>query len=433
VSGPPGNEGTRPWDAEAESCVVASLLIAPSLFADISRLVQAADFCSPTCQAAYVTIEKLSLAGRRADRVTVCEVLEREHAPPAGGWRAHLSVCAASVPSEAGAEEYARIVREKAVRRRWFDLGRTLQDEAAKLELPELLAVATNELVAVTGMALDRTLRSASEVADELVEVISTGVPSLPTGLRGLDDAIGGLGQGDLIVVAGRTSMGKSTLAQNIMEYSAAAGKGVLLFTLEMPARAVLARMVCARTHIPLQRLVSGSLTDAETARVIPALQELARLPIRFCDRPVLRLGDVLAESRRTKALHGLDLVVVDYLQLMQVESAERREREVAQLSAGLKRIAGELDLPVLCLSQLNRDVEKRKNKRPRLADLRDSGSIEQDADVVLMLYREWVYDRSVPPDKAAILVEKQRNGPPAEVPVRFLGQEFRFADAEGA
>ncbi|MHC4136103.1 MAG: replicative DNA helicase [Planctomycetota bacterium] len=420
---------TLPSADEAERSVIGCLLIDPAVYLAVSLLIRPTDFGSPSAAAAYAAIETLALAGRTADAVTVRDLLKREHAPPVEGWGPYLTQCALWVPSAAVAPEYARIVAEKAIRRSWFRLGERLLGEASTRPLSELADEAMEMIVAVAGEASDRPVRPAKAVAEELMNEISCGTQSLRTGLLGLDDAIGGIGRGDLIVIAGRPSMGKSTMAQNAAEHVAVSGHCVLIFTLEMPARSILARMVCTRTRVPLRRLQASTLTDEETEAVVAALEELAELDIYFCDRPNLRPADVLAECRRMKALHGLDLVIVDYLQLMQGGGAERREREVAQLSAGLKRIAGELDLPVLCLSQLNRDVEKRKSKRPRLADLRDSGSIEQDADVVLMLYREWVYDRSVPPDQAVIFVEKQRNGPPAEVPVRFLGEEFRFTD----
>jgi replicative DNA helicase len=369
------------------------------------------------------------------------EYLERHGQIEQAGGLAYLGTLARDTPSAANIRAYAEIVRERSLLRRLIEVGteiatsgfnsdgrnaRELVDEAERnvFEIAEAGAHGRDGFVAVRSILpavidrIDQLYRSPEKL---------TGVA---TGFKQLDQMTGGLQPGDLIVIAGRPSMGKTSLAVNIAE-NAAVGAGIAsaIFSMEMSAEQLSLRMISSLGRINQSNLRTGRLSEEDWPRIDTAMTQLSRAPLFVDETPALTPTEVRARARRLKREHNLGLVVVDYLQLMQVPGTkENRATEISEISRSLKALAKELKLPVIALSQLNRSVEQRQEKRPVMSDLRESGAIEQDADVIFMIYREEVYEAATPRKGIAdIIIAKQRNGPTGEVQLTFLGPYTKF------
>jgi replicative DNA helicase len=374
--------------------------------------------------------------------VTLAEVLERRDELEDAGGLSYLGTLARDTPSAANIRAYADIVRERSVLRRLIAVGTEIADcgfEPQGREVRELLDFAERRVfdIAEVGrkhsqgfVSIKDLLTAAVDRIDHLYQQDSP-ITGVATGWDDLDEKTAGLQDGDLIIVAGRPSMGKTTLAMNIAEHAAIKdGIGVAVFSMEMPGEQLAMRMMSSLGRIDQHKVRTGKLEDDDWPRLTSALSMLKDAPLYIDDTPALSPTEVRSRARRLKRDHGnLGLIMIDYLQLMQVQGqVENRTTEISEISRGLKSLARELSVPVIALSQLNRSLEQRTNKRPMNSDLRESGAIEQDADVIAFIYRDEVYNPDTN-DKgvAEVIIGKQRNGPTGTIRLTFLGNYTRF------
>jgi len=436
-----GDPATPPHSLEAEQSVLGGLMITNQSWDDIADRVSADDFYTRAHQLVFQAIAELNERQQPCDSVTVNELLEgREQAKDAGGL-GYLIELVRDTPSAANIVAYADIVRERSVMRQLIDIGNVIAGSAFRPEgrsSAELLEMAEQKVFAIaeqgqrsgTGfIPIDESLKRAFQRIDELYHS-KHHITGVPTGYTDLDEKTSGLQNSDLIIVAGRPSMGKTSLAMNIAEHAAIKGQlPVAIFSMEMPAVQLVTRMISSLGRINQARLRNGRLHDEDWPRVSSAMKLLQQTHIFIDETPGLSPGELRARARRLKRRHNIGLILVDYLQLMQIPGQkENRATEISEISRSLKALAKELNVPVVALSQLNRSVEQRPNKRPIMADLRDSGAIEQDADVIIFIYRDAVYNKDKQDDnKAEIILGKQRNGEIGTVYLAFNGEFTRF------
>ena len=346
-----------------------------------------------------------------------------------------------SIPTAANTGYYAQIVREHATRRRLIEIGTQFVQMGYATDQPEDIAEIINR-AQMLAMTLDHAEDAEEDLtlADPYIEVIDTirnGTrPGLPTGFRDLDELTHGMHPGQMIVVAGRPAMGKSVLAENIARHVAVVeNKPVAVFTLEMSRHEITKRAISAEARIPLHHLHHGKMTDDDWQRLNTRTAHIPTLPLHVDEKPTHTIATIRSKARRLKAKQGIELLVVDYLQLMDPEDKGRgdgrRQQEVAAISRGLKLLAKELMIPVIAVAQLNRGPEGRSDKKPVMSDLRDSGAIEMDADVVILIHREAAYEPAGHPraGEADLIVDKNRSGPKATLTVAFQGHYARFKD----
>jgi replicative DNA helicase len=440
-----GTEGlTPPHSVEAEQAVLGALLIDATTWEQVADVLSAEDFYRPDHRLIYEAIAELINVGRPGDVVTVSEQLERRARLEDAGGLAYLGTLARDTPTAANARAYATIVRERALLRRLIEAGHAIvasvfSDEG--LPVRELVDRAEARVfeIAEQGAHSRGGARKVSALLPELIDKIDEWHTN-PNKLRGLasgftdfDHKTGGLRGGDLIVIAGRPSMGKTTLALNIAEYAAVSPDSkaaVAIFSMEMPSEQLVTRMLASIGHVPLNSIRSGHISDDDWVRITAATSQLSEARIFIDETSALTPTELRARARRIKReANGLDLIVVDYLQLMQVPGTqENRATEIAEISRGLKALAKELDVPVIAVSQLNRGVEQRVDKKPVMSDLRESGAIEQDADMILLIYRDEAYDKnSTRKGIADIDLAKHRNGETGTFHLTFQGQYTRF------
>jgi replicative DNA helicase len=434
-----------PHSIEAEQAVLGGLLLDPIAWDNVADVVTEPDFYRPDHQLIFSAIGALAGEGKPCDVVTVSQHLERTGKLEAAGGLAYLSSVARDTPTAANVRAYAEIVRERSLLRQLIRAGteiasavfnndgetaRALVDRAEQ----RVFEIAEGSFRKREGAVAVRTLLPG--VIDQIDEWHNNPdkLRGLPTGFTDFDKLTGGLRPGDLVIVAGRPSMGKTTLAVNMAEYAAVhpgTKASVAIFSMEMPAEQVITRMLASIGGVPLNSLRSGRISDDDWVRITGATSQLSEAKIFVDETPALNPTELRARARRVKREHGLDLVVVDYLQLMQVPGTqENRATEIAEISRGLKVLAKELQVPVIALSQLNRAVEQREHKKPVMSDLRESGALEQDADMILLIYREEVYDRNTTKKGIAeIDLVKHRNGEIGMFYLTFQGQFTRFAN----
>ena len=432
-------ETAAPHDRLAERSVIGALLVAPDLIAEVAEHLLPEDFYFPDHQAAFAAVRHLFDTHRPVDVVTVKSELERRGAlETAGGFDA-LTEMAADVPGAAGAVEYAQTVKDHARRRRMIQVClqgiRDARTEGAAVD--EALAQAQQDILNISD-AHDRTrARPLQEYLLDVCRIIyaasdrQTRLSGLSTGLFELDDKINGLQPGHLYIVAGRPSMGKTSLALRIAEHVALEqGVPTAMFSLEMAGKLLTQVMLCAHCHVSMQNIQKGFLTTAERDKLLRAAGTFENAPLYIDDASDTTILQLRMRARRLKAQYDIGLVVIDYLQLLHTgESVESRQVEISQISRQMKSMAKELSVPVIGLAQLNREAEKREDHKPRLADLRESGSLEQDADVVMLLFREAAYKGGEEDGDniAEIIVAKNRTGPIGSVQATFLKEFMRF------
>ena len=436
-----------PHSVEAEQAVIGGLLLDTTAWDNVADVVKFEDFYRPDHQLIFEAIGTLAGNGKPCDVVTVSEQLERSGKLTEAGGLAYLGSVVRDTPTAANVRAYAEIVRERSLLRQLITAGseiasavfnndgrtaRELVDEAEQ----KVFEIAEGGFRGRQGAVSIRAMLPG--VIDQIDDAYSNPdkMRGLPTGFTDFDNMTGGLRPGDLVIVAGRPSMGKTTLAVNMAEYAALRPgekrASVAIFSMEMPSEQVITRMLSSVGGVPLHNLRSGKITDDDWVRITSATSQLSEAKIFVDETPALSPMELRARARRVKREHGLDLIVVDYLQLMQVPgNKENRATEIAEISRGLKVLAKELAVPVIALSQLNRGVEQRENKKPVMSDLRESGSIEQDADMILLIYRPEVYDRENQMVKgiAEIDLVKHRNGEIGEFKLTFQGQFTRFVN----
>jgi replicative DNA helicase len=413
----------------------------------VSDKVVETDFYRRDHQLIFRTIEKLADQQIPFDVITISETLEATSELEAVGGLSYLGMLAKDTPSAANIVSYANIVRDRSVLRQLIHVGTEISDSAFNTEgrdTADLLEHAEREVFKIAeqrqrGQGGFTSIKSLLAKAVDKIEMLfeqGSHITGAATGFTDLDELTSGLQPSDLIIVAGRPSMGKTAIAMNMAENVAIkGGKPVAVFSMEMPGDALAMRMMSSLGRIDQHKVRTGKLEDHEWPRLTSAISLLGETKLFIDDTPALTPTEVRSRARRLTREHGqLGLIVLDYLQLMQSPSSgDNRVQQISDISRGLKALAKELNVPVVALSQLNRNLEQRPNKRPMMSDLRESGAIEQDADLIVFVYRDEVYNEDSP-DKgiAEIIVGKQRNGPLGTVRLTFLGQYTRFENYAG-
>lgn len=425
-----------PQNLEAEESVLGAMMLSPGAILAVSETLDASHFYRESHARIYRAAVGLDARNEPVDAITLIDELTERGELEAVGGRARINELARLVPASANARHYAEIVRDTAALRGFIRVG----GDIARLgwerpgPLPELQEQAERLVFDLTDTHtagdLEHVKESLAHTRQLLHDHADKDVTGTPTGLRDLDALTSGLQPGNLVVLAGRPSMGKSALALTICNRVADEGIPAAMFSLEMSKVELSQRLLSLETGIPLQRIRRADLDKFQWETADRGFARLATVPLFLDDSGDLRLADVRSRSRRLRARHhDLGVLVVDYLQLM-AGDADNRVQEVTEISRGLKTLARDLNVPVLALSQLSRNLEYRNDKRPILSDLRESGSIEQDADVVIFVYRDSVYNREADQSKAELIVAKHRNGPIAAVNVHWDKTRARFADA---
>ena len=431
-------ERTPPQDVIAEQSVLGGMLLSKDAIGDVIEILRERDFYRPAHELIYNAIIELYGRGEPADPVTVAAELTKRGDIARAGGAPYLHTLISSVPTAANASYYAKLIREKAILRRLVEAGTKIVQLGYNIEseVDEVVDQAQAEIYQVTERRTSEDyIQLAQLLPDALdeIEKISKGVvgEGVKTGFKDLDSLTNGLHPGNMVVLAARPAVGKSTLGLDIARNAAIRDSATsAIFSLEMSRSEITMRMLSAEARIPLTSIRSGSLTDEEWARLARRMGEISQAPLFIDDSPNLSIMEIRAKARRLKQRHNLKLIVIDYLQLMTSgRKVENRQQEVSEFSRQLKLLAKELDIPVVAISQLNRSPEQRSDKKPMLSDLRESGSIEQDADVVILLHREDMYDINSRSGEADLIVAKHRNGPTRTVTVASQLHLSRFAD----
>ncbi|MGY0694134.1 replicative DNA helicase [Virgibacillus sp. FSP13] len=437
------NDRTPPHNIEAEQAVIGAIFLEPDAFSQASELLMPEDFYRASHQRIYETMMKLSDLGEPIDLVTVTTSLSNARTLDEVGGVSYLTDLAGSVPTAANIGYYSKIVEEKSVLRR---LIRTATDIVTtgftrEDEIEDVLNEAEKNILEVSHRQNSGAFKSIKDVLIEVYDDIETlhnhkeDVTGVPTGYRDLDHITSGFQRNDLIIIAARPSVGKTAFALNIAQNVAInTDENVAIFSLEMGAEQLVQRMLCAEGNIDAQRLRTGSLESDDWSKLTMAMGSLSNAGIYIDDSPGIRVSEIRSKCRRLKQEHGLGMILIDYLQLIQgsAGSRENRQQEVSEISRSLKGLARELNVPLIALSQLSRGVEQRQDKRPMMSDLRESGSIEQDADIVGFLYRDDYYDQeSEKQNIIEIIISKQRNGPVGTVELAFVKQYNKFVDLD--
>lgn len=429
-----------PQSIEAEQSVLGSMIIEKEAIFSAAELLRDSDFYRTAHQKIFRAIAVLSEKGEPVDLVTLADELQRRHSLEDAGGTAYLSALAGAVPTAANVQYYALIVREKAVLRSLIHTATKIVEGCFEgpADVEEFLDSAEQQIFEIGKQGKQQGFSPLKEVLKETFDRIEKlfddkkGVTGLSTGFDDLNAICSGLQPADLIIVAARPSMGKTTLALNMAHHIAVKErKPVAFFSLEMSRDQLAQRMLCAEARIDAHKLRRGFISQDEWQKLTRAVGPLSESPLYIDDSASLSVMEVRAKARRLKAERGLEAVFVDYLQLMRgFARAENRQQELSEISRSLKALAKELSIPVIALSQLSRAVEKREDRRPILSDLMESGGIEANADMVLFIYRESYYKKgSEKGNIAEIIVAKQRNGPVGEIELCFLNNYNRFVN----
>jgi replicative DNA helicase len=428
-----------PHNLEAEESVIGAMLLSRDAIANALERCTASDFYKPSHVQIFAAITSIYNRSEPADAVTVADELRRAGALEGIGGPAALVGLQSNTPAISNAARYAAIVEEHALLRRLIGVA----NEIAELGfgLPEDVTAAVDKAESmVFEVAQRRTIDSVEQISslltatlDRLEQLVDRGeeITGVPTGFTDLDRLTAGLQPSNLVVVGARPSMGKTAFALGAATHAAMAGIPVLLFSLEMSHLELAQRVLSAESRVDATRMRNGRLIDSDYTKLTGAISRIGHAPLHIDDNPNVTVMDIRARSRRMKSRDGLGLVVVDYLQLMSGRgSSESRQVEISEISRGLKILARELDVPVVALSQLSRTLESRADKRPMLSDLRESGAIEQDADVVMFIYRDEKYEPETEKrGSAEIIVAKHRSGPTGTVELAFVENYARFAN----
>jgi replicative DNA helicase len=435
----PGDR-TPPQDNAAEQSVLGAMLLSKDAIADVSEIVRGVDFYRPAHEVIHDAIIDLYGRGEPADPVTVAAELQRRGELVRIGGAPYLHTLSANVPIAANASYYAEIVHEKAILRRLVDAGTKIVQlgYAGEGQVDDVVDQAQAEVYKITDKRASDDYAPLSDIMDGVLDEIEAignrdaGLYGVPTGFADLDDLTNGLHTGQMIIVAGRPAMGKSTLGLDICRAASIhANMASCFFSLEMTRSEITMRLLSAEARVPLNHIRNGQMNDDDWSRLARKMAEVSSAPMFIDDSPNMTMMEIRAKARRLKQRHDLRLVVIDYMQLMTSgRKVESRQLEVSEFSRQIKLLAKELEVPIIALSQLNRGPEQRGDKRPMMSDLRESGSLEQDADMVILLHREDVYEKeSARPGEADLIVAKHRNGPTRDITVAFQGHYSRFVD----
>ena len=438
-----------PHSIEAEQALLGALLIDNQAFDKVGDLVSGEDFYRDDHRRIWRHIVKLVENNQPADVVTVADSIERSEDKDKTGGATYLAALAQNTPSAVNVRRYGQLVRDRSVQRRLGQVATEIAESALATsgkEVNQLLDEAESKIfqIAEAGARKDQGLLGIAPILAKVYERIDhlhnqdnpSDITGVPTGYHDLDHRTAGLQPGDLIIVAGRPSMGKTAFALNIAEHVAlhpSVRLPVAIFSMEMSGAQLAMRMLSSIAKVDAHKLRTGRLNDEEWSQLTDATGRLHEASIHVDETPALNALEVRARARRLKRQYSkLGLVIVDYLQLMSATSqGENRATEISEISRSLKALAKELDVPVIALSQLSRAVEQRNDRRPMMSDLRESGAIEQDADVILFIYRDEVYfpDKEETKGRAEVIIGKQRNGPIGKIDLTFLGRFTRFAN----
>src|SRR5438874_7139977 len=430
-----------PHSTDGERCLLASMMLDKDMIGQVVQIVDREAFFQADHQIIFDVLVKLYEQNRPIDAVILREELIKRQLLDEIGGMSYLAAILNSVPSAAHGAHYAGIVREKALLRQLIAASNDiLRDAYAPHEQAELvLDKAEKRIFEIAQKKVGNAVTHMEEVLHEVFEMIENrGQRGIETGYFELDDMLNGLQNGEMIIVAARPSMGKTAFAMNIMEHVAADSKlPCAVFSLEMSKQQLAQRLMCSRAQIDAQKVRKGLLGPQEYHTLAQTVNELAKAPVWVDDSPGLTILELRAKARRLKLQHDIKLIMIDYMQLMDNPGPVSREQQISEISRGIKAVARELNIPVLALSQLNRQSEGRDGHRPRMSDLRESGSIEQDADVIMLLHREDYYRMSEPdfqPDNIAeVIIAKQRNGPTGTVKLTFINKTTRFENLSSA
>lgn len=432
-----------PHNQEAEQSVIGAIFLEPQALVTASEVLVPEDFYHSAHKIIFETMQTLNDQRKAIDTITVAEELANKNLLDDVGGIMYITEIASAVPTAANVAFYAGIVAEKSVLRRLIrtatkivEDGYTREDEVA-----ELLGEAEKQIMEVAARKNSSDFKHIKGVLVETYDHVEQlqnrkgDVTGIPTGFRDLDRLTAGFQRGDLIIVAARPSVGKTAFALNVAQaVGTKTDENVAIFSLEMGAEQLVMRMLCAEGNIDAQVLRTGALTTEDWSKLTLAMGTLSRAGIYIDDSAGIRVNDIRAKCRRLKQEHGLGMILIDYLQLIQGpgKSGQNRQQEVSDISRALKGLARELEVPVIALSQLSRGVEQRQDKRPMMSDLRESGSIEQDADIVAFLYREDYYDKETEDaNTIEIIVAKQRNGPTDTVKLAFKKEFNKFVSVD--
>ncbi len=427
---------TQPFNIEAEISVLGSMLLDNEAIDLVTEILRTDNFYKTSHQHIFDTIVNLYNKNNAVDLVILKDELKKQSLLEKVGGAEYLMELEESVPLASNVEYYAKIVREKTIKRDLITATAKIQQEAYNdsLESEELLDVAEKEIFDITQRKFSSPTIKLFNILHDTFDHISNlhdregRLTGISTGYYDLNDITSGLQKSELIVIAARPSMGKSSLVLNIAEHAGTKEKKpTLIFSMEMSAQQVAQNMLCSTAKIDAHLLRTGKLDDNQFSNLSLAMGDLSESEIFIDDTPGLGLLELRAKARRLKLQHNIQMIIVDYLQLMEARKAENRQQEISSISRGLKALARELEVPVIAVSQLNRSVETREGHTPRMSDLRESGSIEQDADVIILLHREDYYDPTKRPGEVDLNIAKQRNGPTGKVKLTFRREILRF------
>jgi replicative DNA helicase len=431
-----GRGRVPPQDTDAERSVLGAILLDPQRFSEIASALRSEDFYRPSHAHVFEAVVNLFERNEPIDEITVSSELSTLGKLEAVGGHVYLAKLTDSVPSAANVSYYAKIVRSRALARRLIgattDIAGSVYEGQQDIEL--LLDEAESKIFEITANREQKGFMPIKEVVKDAFAMIEAryekkqAITGVPTGFIDFDHMTAGFQPGDLVIVAGRPSMGKTALALNIAQHAAIRGNtSVAMFSLEMGREQLVSRMLCSEARIDSQRMRGGFLKDSDWPKLARAAGALTEAKMYIDDTGALNILETRAKCRRLQAEKGLGMIIIDYLQLMHGR-AESREREISEISRGLKGLAKELKVPVVALSQLNRSLESRQDKRPMLSDLRESGAIEQDADVICFVYRDEYYNPdSETKGQAELIIGKQRNGPTGTCHLKFFNEHTRF------
>ena len=433
---------TPPHSIEAEKSILGSMLLSRPAVEQAMETLRGEDFYLARHQDIFDAIRSLYERGDAVDSVTVIDALDRAGKLAAAGGVMYITELSLFVPSAANAAHYIRIVEERSVMRQLIEASSAIASDAFSGEksLEQILDDAERAIFNIsmkktsdTMVHIRETLMACYNRVGELMK-LNGALTGVTTGFRDLDELTSGLQPSDLVIIAGRPSMGKTAFALNLAQNAAIKGKKtVCLFSLEMSREQLVQRMLCSDSGVNMQSVRTGSISDMDLVKIATSLDPLSKADIYIDDSPGCGVAEIRSKCRRLKSRTGLDMIVIDYLQLMQTSGKhDNRVLEISETTRKLKIMARELNVPVVLLSQLSRGPEQRSDHRPVMADLRESGAIEQDADVIMLLYRPAVYDQS-DDNTTEVIVAKHRNGPTATVKLAWLGEVARFADMDNS
>lgn len=434
-------EKIPPHNEEAEKSILGASLLSKDALINIMDIVKPRDFYSEMHKEIFTAIRELYSRNEPVDTLTVSEELKKRNSLEMVGGRAYIASLASGVPSTANAGQYAKIVAEKAVLRKLITASTDIIEEAYKetMDADMVLDYAERGIFEIAQTKQSKDVAALKDVLIKNIEIIDEAsrqegnIIGVPTGFRDLDAKTSGLQRSDLVIVAARPAMGKTAFALNVAQQAAIKGRAsVLIFSMEMSKEQLGQRLLSMESRVEMQKLKTGDLNRKDWDDINIALDILSEANIFIDDTPGISIMEIKNKCRRIKAEHELDLIVLDYLQLMSYEGkTDSRQQEISALSRHLKLLAREMDCPVIVLSQLSRAPEQRTDHRPQLSDLRESGAIEQDADIVLFLYRDDYYEKenSEKPGVCEVIIAKQRSGPTGTVELMWLEKYTRFAD----